>query len=84
MRKLPMIAIMAGFALSAGLALSAAAEDYGPLKVQKTLGGEILADPNGMTVYTYDSDMAGKSTCVGECAEYWPPVKASTNANCSS
>jgi predicted lipoprotein with Yx(FWY)xxD motif len=80
MRKLPMIAIMAGLALSAGLGLSAAAEDYGPLKVQKTSGGEILVDPNGMTVYTYDSDVAGKSTCMGDCAEYWPPVKASADA----
>jgi predicted lipoprotein with Yx(FWY)xxD motif len=81
MRRLPMIAMIAGVALCAGLALPAAAdEDYGPLKVQKTANGEVLADSKGMTVYTYDKDMAGKSACMGECAEYWPPVKASADA----
>ena len=57
----------------------AAAEDYGPLKVQQTAAGKVLADPNGMTLYTYDKDTPGKSACTGECAEYWPPVKASAS-----
>jgi len=39
----------------------------------------VLADPNGMTLYTYDKDTPGKSACTGECAEYWPPVKASAS-----
>ena len=39
----------------------------------------MLADPNGMTLYTYDKDTPGKSACTGECAEYWPPVKASAS-----
>lgn len=64
-------------ALAAGVAIARAAEDYGPLKVQKTAGGEVLGDPKGMTLYTFDKDTAGKSNCTGDCAEYWPPVKAS-------
>ena len=57
-----------------------AAEDYGPLKTEATAIGKVLADPNGMTLYTYDKDSPGKSNCYGECAEYWPPVKAAADA----
>ncbi len=51
---------------SAGVAVSLAAEDYGPLKVQKTSMGNVLADPNGMTLYTFDKDTPGKSVCTGQ------------------
>jgi len=68
---------MAAFGL-AGLALSgaASAEDYGPLQVVKTSMGSVLADPKGMTLYTFDKDTKGMSNCSGECAEYWPPAMA--------
>ena len=65
--------------LLAGTAL-AAEENYGPFKVQATAIGKVLADPNGMTLYTYDKDSRGKSNCYGECAEYWPPMKATADA----
>ena len=29
-----------------------------------------------MTLYTYDKDAQGQSTCTGRCAEAWPPVAA--------
>jgi predicted lipoprotein with Yx(FWY)xxD motif len=38
--------------------------------------GGMLVDAKGMTVYTYDKDSGGKSTCTGQCAENWPAVKA--------
>ena len=62
--------------LSLALVVGAAAEDYGPLKTMKTSAGTVLTDPQGMTLYTYDKDAKGKSNCYGECAEYWPPAKA--------
>ena len=65
--------------LLTGTAL-ALAEDYGPLKVQATSAGNVLADANGMTLYTFDKDTAGKSNCNGKCAEFWPPVKAAADA----
>jgi len=46
----------------------------------KTAGGEVLVDPNGMTVATFDDDTRGKSNCKRESAEYWPPVKAAAGA----
>ncbi len=54
--------IMAAQLLFAGAAL---AEDYGPLKVQSTAIGNVLADPSGMTLYTFDKDTPGKSNCYG-------------------
>jgi predicted lipoprotein with Yx(FWY)xxD motif len=60
--------------LSALFALSAHAADPAPVK--KVDG--ILVDAHGMTVYTFDKDVAGsgKSACKGPCAENWPAVKA--------
>jgi predicted lipoprotein with Yx(FWY)xxD motif len=36
----------------------------------------ILVNGAGMTIYTFDKDVAGsgKSSCNGECAKMWPPV----------
>ena len=74
-----LIAALAAPLLLAGSTLGLA-EDYGPLKVQKTSAGNVLADPNGVTLYTFDKDTSGKSNCNGDCAEYWPPVKAAADA----
>jgi len=51
-----------------------------------TLGGTapakvadgVLTGPNGMTLYTFDRDVAGsgKSVCNGPCATNWPPLMA--------
>ena len=37
-----------------------------------------LTNPDGMTLYTFDKDVAGsgKSVCNGDCAAKWPPLKA--------
>lgn len=45
--------------------------------------GQYLTAYNGMTVYTYSKDTAGKSTCTGTCAANWPPytVAAGTTLN---
>ena len=38
----------------------------------------VLVGPNGMTLYTFDRDVAasGKSVCNGPCAANWPPLMA--------
>lgn len=36
--------------------------------------GKILTDANGMTLYFYAKDTAGKSACTGACAGNWPPL----------
>lgn len=38
--------------------------------------GGVLVGSNGMTLYTFDKDVAdsGKSVCNGPCAVNWPPL----------
>ncbi len=44
--------------------------------------GSVLVNSAGMTVYTFDKDVAGsgKSTCNGPCLTLWPAVMADANA----
>ncbi len=41
----------------------------------------VLVGPNGMTLYTFDKDVAdsGKSACNGPCANNWPPLAATAD-----
>lgn len=43
-----------------------------------TVADGVLTGTNGMTLYTFDRDVAGsgKSVCNGPCATNWPPLMA--------
>ncbi|MBC2768340.1 COG4315 family predicted lipoprotein [Pusillimonas minor] len=45
----------------------------------------VLTGSNGMTLYTFDKDVAGtgKSVCNGPCAVNWPPLVAEAGASAS-
>lgn len=77
MKRLP---FELGLAVAA-IALSAyvASADTG-IMTQKTAHGTILTDSKGMTLYTFDKDKTGASTCYGQCASNWPPVVAPAGA----
>ncbi len=36
--------------------------------------GEVLVDGAGTTLYLFDNDSEGESTCVDDCAATWPPL----------
>jgi predicted lipoprotein with Yx(FWY)xxD motif len=38
--------------------------------------GKILVDSQGRTLYLFKKDAGTKSTCFGECASDWPPLRA--------
>lgn len=38
--------------------------------------GTILVDSNGRTLYLFEADTGGKSSCNGQCAQVWPPFIA--------
>ena len=38
--------------------------------------GRILVDGSGRTLYLFEADTSGKSTCAGACATTWPPLTA--------
>jgi predicted lipoprotein with Yx(FWY)xxD motif len=48
----------------------------GPVTInaKDTSLGKILVDDKGMTLYLFEKDKDGKSSCTGECAKQWPPV----------
>lgn len=51
----------------------------GPVVTTATVGSQgtlIVASANGMTVYTFASDVAnsGKSACTSDCITTWPPL----------
>jgi len=53
------------------------------VKEVTTPGGpvEVLADSDGMTLYTFDMDRdPGKSVCTGQCGVLWPALMASEDA----
>ena len=42
--------------------------------VRKTGLGRVLVDARGHTLYLFDKDKRGMSSCSGACAAYWPPA----------
>jgi hypothetical protein len=61
--------MMVAIALTAAVARPAAAE---PPQV----GDGKLVDEHRMTLYVFDHDAPGKSTCTGACVANWPPALA--------
>lgn len=43
----------------------------------------VLVDPAGRTLYTFDNDAGGRSSCNGGCAATWPPLTAASDASAS-
>jgi predicted lipoprotein with Yx(FWY)xxD motif len=65
---------------SVGLvALSALAQTIPPTSGE-TAKGKALVDLNGMTLYVFDRDGAGKSNCNAQCTLTWQPLIADTDA----
>jgi predicted lipoprotein with Yx(FWY)xxD motif len=77
MRYLKPLGIAAGaLAAAAVLAVSAVAsgQSGAAVKVGPSNLGRILVDAHGKTLYMWAHDRSAKSTCYGDCAEYWPPL----------
>ena len=55
---------------------SAAAMTVGLVSVSG-IPGKFLADSQGRTLYLFEADKGGTSTCAGACAAAWPPDTAS-------
>ncbi|MFI0846816.1 hypothetical protein [Mesorhizobium sp. IMUNJ 23232] len=69
-----------GIGLAALFVATSAAYAADPAKVMDSSAGKIWTDQNGMTLYTFDKDEAGKSNCYDKCATNWPPLKAEAGA----
>lgn len=64
------------FALSAAICLMATAAFSAPVATGGSAIGDVLVGENGMTLYTFAKDSAGKSVCNDDCAVKWPPLFA--------
>ncbi|HVJ42815.1 MAG TPA: hypothetical protein VM639_15030 [Dongiaceae bacterium] len=51
-----------------------------PSMSMNSAAGAVLTDQHGMTLYTYDEDNPGASSCTGLCAAAWPPLMAQDGA----
>lgn len=77
MRKFIPVFIAAG-ALS--ICMAAALAQTAPATTADTSKGKALVDGKGMTLYIFDRDATGKSSCNGPCATNWPALTAAADA----
>ena len=66
-------------ALFAAIAFSGVALAQAPAKMT----GDVMTDSAGMTLYSFDKDAGGKSSCNGPCAANWPPLQVTGDAKAS-
>jgi predicted lipoprotein with Yx(FWY)xxD motif len=70
---------MGALVATAAFAISASGSTSGGavVKVGSSDLGRVLVDAQGKTLYLWAHDKSAKSTCYGDCAEYWPPMLTS-------
>lgn len=54
--------------------------EYIPNYRASTSIGSVMTTPDGATIYTFDRDQLGQTTCYADCASQWPPVLAAAGA----
>jgi predicted lipoprotein with Yx(FWY)xxD motif len=73
--------LIAALALAAALVLAVAATGSAASRATVTTRhgklGTFLVAKNGMTLYLFEKDKTSKSTCSGQCAQFWPPLLTS-------
>ena len=67
-------------ALGASVMLVASCAVFALSQVPVKRDGDVLVDAAGMTLYTFDRDLLGKSACNAQCAANWPPLVAPAGA----
>ena len=80
-KALPLFAAAAAvLAVAAGAATAspeATSSRPATVKVANSDLGRILVDSRGHTLYLFKKDTGAKSTCYGQCAKFWPPLRPS-------
>jgi predicted lipoprotein with Yx(FWY)xxD motif len=64
------------FLLAGALTVPAAAPaspTHAKVLLRSTSLGKVLVDTRGRTLYLFEADKAGKSSCYAQCAAAWPP-----------
>jgi predicted lipoprotein with Yx(FWY)xxD motif len=77
-------AVLGSCGLVAGIApaqVAHTAAAKAKLQVHKGKLGSYIVDAKGMTLYLFEKDKGGKSSCSGACAKAWPPYTTSGTAS---
>ena len=54
--------------------------DYAPNQAAPKTIGRVVTTVAGATLYTFDDDQNGESSCYDDCAKHWPPLIALSTA----
>ena len=54
--------------------------DYAPNQAAPKTIGRVITTVAGATLYTFDDDQNGESSCYDDCAKHWPPLIALSTA----
>ena len=73
MRRLVLVLAGAAAAVLAATALPASS-GAATVTTRTTTLGRILVNANGRTIYLFEKDKNGRSSCSGACAQAWPPL----------
>ena len=65
--------LMAAALIQVGLA-GPAKRSAATVRVSQSKLGRILVNGRGRSLYLFEKDKRGKSSCYGACATYWPPL----------
>ena len=82
--KLKLAFILAAAALVVTAGLASASTSATSVAVAQSKFGRILVDGHGRSLYLFDRDSRGKSSCYGGCAGEWPPLITSGKAHAKS
>jgi predicted lipoprotein with Yx(FWY)xxD motif len=73
--------MIAALVLAAAVALAVAgtgnAASRATVNTRNGKLGTFLVGAKGMTLYLFEKDKTSKSTCSGQCAQFWPPLLTS-------
>jgi predicted lipoprotein with Yx(FWY)xxD motif len=82
--KLKLVLVLAAAALTLSVGLAAASTSATSVGTAQSKLGRILVDGHGRSLYLFDRDRGGKSSCYGGCAGEWPPLIASGKPHATS
>jgi predicted lipoprotein with Yx(FWY)xxD motif len=68
------IVVLSALVLSGCSDASGSASPRPVVKAASSSLGRILVDGRGRTLYLFEKDRGGHSSCFGACATYWPPA----------
>jgi predicted lipoprotein with Yx(FWY)xxD motif len=82
--KLKLAFVLAAAALVVTAGLAAASTTAISVGTAQSKLGRILVDGHGRSLYLFDRDSRGKSSCYGGCAGEWPPLIAAAKPHAAS